>query len=110
MHLLAVNFIAKLQLSNPLTNNYYGPVRCGCSSVTRERIASLFACLAFGRGFFSFDVLKVSEVNYDLWFAPRATVRTACLSFDLLNIVDDTVYELLHGYVLVVATFAALNV
>ena len=67
-------------------------------------------CLAFGRGFFSFDVLKVSKVNHDLWFAPMATVRTARLSFNLLNIVDATIEKLLHRYVLVMAAFAALNV
>ena len=78
--------------------------------VTRERFASLFTCLAFGRGFFSFDVLKVSKVNHDLWFAPMATVRTARLSFNLLNIVDATIEKLLHRYVLVMAAFAALNV
>ena len=59
---------------------------------------------------FAISIYFISEVNHDLWFAPMATVRTACLIFDLLNIVDATVYELLHGYVLVVATFAALDV
>jgi hypothetical protein len=44
---------------------------------TPSRHTSLFACLAFGRGFFSFDVLSVSKENHDFWFATMATVRTA---------------------------------
>ena len=67
-------------------------------------------CLAFGRGFFSFNVLQVSEVNYDLWFASITTARTACLCFDLLNIVKATVEKLLHRHVFIMAAFAARDV
>lgn len=56
------------------------------------------------------NIYCVAVVNHDFWFAPMATVRTAWLCFDLLNVDDATINELLHWYVLVVATFAALNV
>ena len=39
-----------------------------------------------------------------------AAVRTGLLCSDLFNVVDATVDELLHRYVLVVAALAALNV
>jgi hypothetical protein len=58
----------------------------------------------------SLHVLFVSEINHDLWFAPMATVRTARFSFDLFYVVDAKINELLHGYVLIVPTFHALDV
>jgi hypothetical protein len=45
-----------------------------------------------------------------LWFSSMAAVRTGLLCFDLFNVADATVDELLHRYVLVVAALAALNV
>ena len=56
------------------------------------------------------NIYCVAVVNHDLWFAPVPAVWTAWSCFDLFDVVDTTVHELLHGYVFIVATLHALNV
>ena len=59
---------------------------------------------------FTRNICFVAVVNHDLWFAPVPAVWTAWFCFDLLDVVDATINELLHCYVLVVPTFHALDV
>ena len=73
-----------------------------CVAEVKKRLA---AWLIFRR-----NIYFGAVVNHDFWFAPMATVRTAWFSFDLLDVVNATINELLHGYVLIVPTFHALDV